>query len=501
VPTITIPNDFRPRPYQREWMKYMDNGGKRAMLVFHRRAGKDVGAMHQTCKAMHQEKGLYWHIFPTAEQARKAIWTGSTADGKRIMEWVFPRLIRKSPREWSLQGEMVVELKNGSVWRMMGSDKMEIVGAGPKGVTFSEYALAKPNTWDLVRPMLRESRGWGQFITTPRGKNHAFKLYEQAGDPEQGWYRDLKTVRDTGLKYGSNKGKGLIGWEEMVAEERSEGMPEEMIEQEYFCSWSAANVGSFYGLYLAQLEARGALGSEFDTSGDGVFTSWDLGRTDATSIWWWRIRDGSTEDEPIVDVLDHYSSYDEDPDHYFDILDTKAEEFGWQYEKHFVPHDARGKHFSTKQSALELFAYRYGTSKVEITREISLRDGISALRRLLQRDVRFHRRCTEVINPPKGVDGIEALRSYQRTWDEASKTFSETPLHTWASHSSDAARYMAVMVHVAEALTRHHRTRTRMVPSPRGPIPAPPPEGRPPQTLHEHREFVKPKNRGPERIG
>jgi phage terminase large subunit len=461
---VVLPHNFEPRPYQQAAMRYFDNGGRRAITVWHRRAGKDLGAIHQTCKAAHQEKGLYWHIFPTSEQARKAIWTGFTRDGQRILEGCFPSAIRKSPKTWSPQGEMVVELKCGSVWRLMGSDKMEIVGAGPKGVVFSEYALAKPTTWDLVRPMLRESGGWAWFITTPRGNNHAKKLYDQAL-PEAGWFRDLKTVLDTNLTYASNRRPDAqISPEEMMAEELAEGMPQELIDQEYKCSWSAANVGSFYGVLLALLEARGGIGRDFESSGDEVFTSWDLGRADDTDIWWWRLRDGSTEDAPRVDVLDHYASHGEDVEHYFAVLEERASRHGWKYRKHWLPHDARAKTLATRLSVLEQFLSRFGAGAVAITPELALKDGLAAVRWLLQKDTRFHPRCSEVAGP-KDCDGVEALRSYHRTWDADRKCFSESPVHDWSSHTADAFRYLALVVKAAEGLTRGSR------PAP----PAPPP--------------------------
>jgi len=454
---VTLPHNFKPRPYQREAMKFFDNGGRRAITVWHRRAGKDLSAIHQTVKAAHQEAGLYWHIFPTSEQARKAIWTGFTKDGQRLLEQCFPVPIRKSPKTWSPQGEMVVELHCGSVWRLMGSDKMEIVGAGPKGVVFSEYALAKPTTWDLVRPMLRESGGWAWFITTPRGNNHAKKLYDQAL-PEAGWYRDLKGVHDTGLTYASNRHPGKeIGPEEMMAEELAEGMPQELVDQEYKCSWSAANVGSFYGILLGLLEVRGQLGRVFEDSGDEVFTTWDLGRTDDTAIWWWRLREGSTQEAPRLDVLDHYASHGEDLEHYFNVLEERAGRYGWKYRLHWLPHDARAKTLATRQSVLEQFVSRYGTGKVSITPELALKDGINAVRWLLQKEVRFHARCSEVAPGGKDCDGVEALRSYHRVWDPERKAFSETPVHDWSSHTADSFRYVAVVAKIAEGLTRASR--------------------------------------------
>ncbi len=37
-----------------------------------------------------------------------------------------------------------------------------------------------------------------------------------------------------------------------------------------------------------------------------------------------------------------------------------------------------------------------------------------------------------------------ALRNYQREYDDDQKVFKAKPLHNWASHPSDAARYLAL---------------------------------------------------------
>lgn len=434
--TVTIPNGFAPRPYQRRAMRWFDNGGKRAITVWHRRAGKDLTALHQTCKMMHQRKGAYWHIFPTAEQGRKAIWEGFTKDGIRTLEQVFPASIRKSPRAFSPNGEMVVELKCGSIWRLLGSDKMEVVGAGPMGVVFSEFALAKPRTWDLVRPMIRENDGWAWMITTPRGKNHAKKLYDLARvDPK--WFCDIKSLHDT----------RAYDPEATIAEERASGMPEELIAQEYGCDFTAANVGSFYGVLLAALEARGGLDA-FESEQDNVFTTWDLGKADDTVCWWWRPnRNGG------VDVLDHYASHGEDLEHYFAVVDTRAEKHGWKYRKHWLPHDARAKTLATKVSVQEQFATRFGSGKVAIGPQLTIKDGITAVRRVLLRATRIHPRCSNVAGP-KDCDGVEALRAYRREWDDEDKCFSETPVHDWSSHTADGFRGMALVPEVVEMLVR-----------------------------------------------
>jgi hypothetical protein len=420
---FVIPNNFTPRPYQRKFMRYFDNGGKRAVWIVHRRGGKDLTALHQTCKMMLKRRGAYWHVFPTGEQAKKAIWEGFTKDGERIMEQVFPKEIRKSPRAFLPSSETVVELKNGSVWRLMGSDKMEVVGSGPCGVTFSEFALAKPTTWDLVRPMLRENDGWASFITTPRGNNHAKKLYAVAkADPS--WFCDLQTLEDT-RAYDPEK---------TLAEERASGMPEALIRQEYLCDWTAALVGSVWGDLLEPLEKRGGL-NEFEHPRDEVFTSWDLGTDDSTAIWFWRIHGDGLE------FIDHYESHGKPMSHYFDVIEGK----GLGYTKHWLPHDARQRSWQTGVSVVDQFIERMGSSAVAVAPFMTLPDGIQAGRWLLQKSTRFHPRCAEA---------IEALRSYHYAYDEDAKTFAKKPLHDWSSHTADAFRYAAIVARHSELVTR-----------------------------------------------
>ena len=40
--------------------------------------------------------------------------------------------------------------------------------------------------------------------------------------------------------------------------------------------------------------------------------------------------------------------------------------------------------------------------------------------------------------------GLECLRSYRTEWDEKARAFKKTPDHGWASHGSDAWRYLSL---------------------------------------------------------
>ena len=427
---ISLPNDFIPRPYQAKFMEAMDNGVKRIFLNWHRRSGKDLTAMHQTCKMAHMRKGLYWHIFPSFEQARKAIWEGFTKDGKRILENVFPGFLNPK-RPGSIvkrkdEQQMSLELKCGSIWRLMGSDRIELVGAGPVGFVFSEFALSNPKSWNMVRPMLRENLGWAAFITTPRGPNHAKDLFDIAKD-DASWFTDTKTLYDT-RAYDPEK---------TIEEERASGMPDALIKQEYLCDWNSAVVGSVWGDLLDSALAAGA-NKPFEDGYDDIFVSWDLGHTDSTTAWFFRAVDGG------VDFVDCYENHGASLQHYFDMVDGKP----WRIVKHWLPHDARQTTLSSGVSILNQFLRKY-PGQVAIGPALPLLDGIQAGRWLIQQGVRFHPRCDE---------GLAALRAYHFKFDEDKKTFTSLPVHDWSSHFSDGFRYAAAVIRTSEILTTRVKT-------------------------------------------
>lgn len=200
--------------------------------------------------------------------------------------------------------------------------------------------------------------------------------------------------------------------------------------------------GSIYGHLLAALKARGGLDA-FEHPTDGVFTSWDLGISDSTAIWFWRLGKG-------VDVIDHYEAHGEALSHFFDVIDGKP----YRYVKHWLPHDARARTLATGTSILDQFLARYGPSMSAIGPSLSLMDGIQAARWLLEQpETRFHPRCS-LMTGPSDIDGLEALRSYRYEYDEATKAYSRKPAHDWSSHTADAWRYVATVAKVTEGLLR-----------------------------------------------
>ena len=266
---IILPNRWRPRDYQRRLWNYLETGGKRAVAVWHRRAGKDEVCLHWAACAAMQRVGNYWHMLPEASQARKAVWDAvNPHTGQRRLGEAFPEVIRAGQRD----EDMKIKLVNGSVWQLVGSDNFNsLVGAPPIGLVFSEYSLTNPAAWDYLRPILAENGGWAVFMLTPRGRNHAWNLYEVARS-QPTWFAEQLTVDDT---------KAIAA--DVVAAERASGMSEDMVAQEYYCSFDAALPGAYYGKLLQNADTARRIGRVPWAPDAVVHTAWDLGIGDSTA--------------------------------------------------------------------------------------------------------------------------------------------------------------------------------------------------------------------------
>jgi hypothetical protein len=392
-------------------MQYFDEGGKRAVWIVHRRAGKDSTMLQQACKMALQRVGTYWHCLPSHRQARKVVWDNIDRQGRRMIDQAFPPAIRKSINNT----EMRIVLKNDSVFQCVGSDNFDsLVGSNPLHVTFSEWPLSKPSAWSFIRPILLENDGSAAFIYTPRGKNHGHELYNVAlNNPS--WFCQRLTIEDTNALPLSH-----------LQEERNAGMPEELIQQEYYCDFNSGNAGSYYADLLDKL-TQNELINDFEHSNDDIYTHWDIGFTDSTAIWFWRFRpdDG-------VDIIDCYEAHGLPINHYVEVIRSKP----YRYRAHFLPHDGNDSRFRFATGLSIKEQIRATMPDVFITPKLQIEDGIQAVRYLLSQKTRIHK--------TKCKQGLLALENYQREYDEDTRTYAQRPLHNWSSHYADAMRYLAV---------------------------------------------------------
>jgi phage terminase large subunit len=280
------------------------------------------------------------------------------------------------------------------------------MGTNPAGIVFSEFSLQDPRAWDYFRPILLENKGWAMFLYTPRGRNHAYDMYIQAQSNPL-WHCELLTIGDT----------GVVSPED-IEEERQAGMSDDMIDQEFYCSFDAAAPGAYYAKELRLAREQGRITSVPFSSGVAVDTWWDLGIDDSMSIWF--TQDVGRE----IHVIDYYESRGEGFEHYARVLDGR----------HTAPHDISVRELGTGKTRLKT-AGDLGIRFKVAQRPARKEDGIQSVRNIFSVCWFDEKACR------KGLDG---LASYRSEFDEKNRVLRATPVHDWASHPADAFQTLAI---------------------------------------------------------
>lgn len=421
---LQVPHNFTPRGYQLELFRAMEGIGqpkkKRAFLRWHRRAGKDFCCLAYMFYAMFKRKGIYYYFMPNYSQGRKIIWEGINKDGMKFLDLLPRELIQRINNQ-----DMLLELKNGSIFRVIGTDNIDsIVGTNPVGCIFSEYSLQDPSAWNFIRPILAENDGWAIFNGTPRGRNHMYDMDKAVKKMGSWYYSTLQTLWPEKPNYS-----GIVS-AEVIEEERQAGMDEDTIEQEFGVSYSAGVQGAFYADVLKKAHAEKRIGNFPPDPHTEVNTYWDLGSTDDTAIWFVQ-RSGSA-----YNIIDYYEDNGKEIAEYVKVL----KDMGYNYGTHHLPWDGDNRSILSQQSARQLLeeackAYRI-SSDTYVAAKPKVQQGIDSVRRMFSR-LYFHE--------PNCEDGIAKLELYHRKFDPKRQVFLKEPVHDYCSHAADALRTMGIV--------------------------------------------------------
>jgi phage terminase large subunit len=412
---ITIPYLYTPRTYQKELLAARDQGFKRLLAIYHRRAGKDKTMFNLMIKEAVKRRGVYYYFFPEYAQGRRVIWDGMDGSGFRFLDHIPDPLLQSKNGT-----DMKIFLTNGSVIQIMGTDKFNKVrGANPVGCVFSEFAFQNPKAWNIVRPILAENGGWAAFNSSTNGKNHFYDMYEMAMKNPHWFvqnYNVEQTLDENGNRYVSD---------EVIQEERDAGMSEEMIQQEFYNSFTANSQGFYYLSIIEDMDRSGLIGRVPHDSSAPVETWWDIGVGDYTCIWFTQTMGKE------IHVIDYYSSNNKGLDHYAKVLQSKK----YVYRTHNFPHDMINTEFGTGRTRYEVAEELFRGTRLNIIPKLSKEEGINAVRMVLPSCRIDKQLCSE---------GLDGLRNYRKEWDDKNQIYRNTPLHNWAADPADAFRYLAV---------------------------------------------------------
>ena len=404
--TLTIPYGYSPRHYQENILTQLDNGVKNACWIVHRRGGKDTTMWNYMIKRAYLEPGTYYYLLPSFAQAKRVVWDGMTNDGRRMLDYIPKQIIDGNPNNTEMK-IWINGAKGQSLIQLIGADSYDaIMGTNPRGVVFSEWSLMDPAAYEYIKPILAANGGWCAFIYTPRGKNHGWDLAEIARRNPQDWFFEVLTVRETNVLT-----------EEQVETERRKGMPEDMIQQEFYCNFNRGQEGSYYGKQMDELRKKGQICSVPYDPAVPIRTYWDLGVGDSTAIWFAQFVGKE------IHLVNYYENSGEGLTHYARVIDEYRRETGCVYDLHVAPHDIKARELVSGNTRLEA-ARRLGLN-FRVAPKLSIESGIESVRMLLSRCWFDEKNCKE---------GIKCLENYRKQYNEKFKVYSDQPFHDYTSH-------------------------------------------------------------------
>jgi hypothetical protein len=132
------------------------------------------------------------------------------------------------------------------------------------------------------------------------------------------WYCEILSIKETGVLTESD-----------IDGIRREGVSEEVIQQEYYCSFDRGVEGSYYGKLIEKARNdRRICAVPYETRSP-VHTAWDIGFGDSTSIVFWQEIGGELR------IIDFYENHGEGIAHYVKHLQSKPYVYGTQEVYHF----------------------------------------------------------------------------------------------------------------------------------------------------------------------
>jgi hypothetical protein len=339
--------------------------------------------------------------------------------GKRRIDEAFP----KELRETTLNNEMFIRFKNGSTWQAIGSDNYNsLVGSPPIGVVFSEWALARPEAWSYIRPILAENGGWALFIWTPRGRNHATQAFESRSLDKVNWFTLKSPVSKTNVFTNEQLKREF---DELVAESGSIDEGKAKYEQEYEVNFDSSAPGAYYANLINDAEREGRVTSVPYDKSLQVFTSWDLGIDDYTAIWFWQ------QVGREVRAIDYYETSGEGLQ---SIVTTALMSKPYVYGGHHLPHDVEVRELGAGGKSRRQTLTGLGLSNIKVGVAQGPDERINAMRQMLP---------ITWFDAEKCAFGLNRLRAYRKKWNKTTSSYSG-PLHDESSHGADAAGEFAV---------------------------------------------------------
>lgn len=231
-----------------------DDDSRYRVVIAGRRYGKTfVGVSECLTRAVREPDTVCWLVSPSFQQGRETAW-------KELKRLVPRDLLDGAPHETYMD----INLQNGSEVGVRSADKPDSLrGRGIDFAVLDEFVQMEESVWtEVIRPSLSDRGGDALFISTPRGHNWAFDLFDNAEQQEE-WSAFSFTTLDG----------GLVPEEEVEA--AREALSESTFKQEYEASFESP-AGRVYSNFSPLSYPDGNVDDEVEDTGGELLVGMDF---------------------------------------------------------------------------------------------------------------------------------------------------------------------------------------------------------------------------------
>lgn len=290
-------------------------------------------------------------------------------------------------------------------------------GFHPNAIVLDECADMPYNMYGtVIDPMLSKENSTLIAIGTAKGHDKFYELFQRGASKNYPTWESYRIKADQCTCFTPD-----FLWE------KKQNLTSFEYAQEYDCDFEAnVLVGSVYGDFFNRYTNANIKDCYCWDPELPVYTAWDLGFADYTSIWFFQVRGD------IITFIDYFEDNGHETSHYADMLNKKP----YHYKLHILPFD--GVRNDMRGAPVKSQLERYGLKCAGLERRRE-EDGIDEARRLLK-TCRFNSETCAI--------GLEHLRNFKYKIDK--RTFTKLPQtdHNEHSHAADAFRYAATSKHL-----------------------------------------------------